>query len=196
MTRTYCEYGDCDLEKLEKEFVELKALWLKLKKNWSKPVDWEDLYRLYPLITVTSALSRQRIDQNQSYNVKIVLPKIGDKTKFDEYFYADEHKFFNGVNTYSSLKNVTSSFLHAKNYVYMDTRKSFEIDTESKIYLFVATDHLCPSCNEANIGDPKKKYGKKSVGYIDCTCGQYIDIDSFVSNIESLIAVKIKNRTK
>lgn len=195
MVRTYCKYGDCDLEKLEKEFFELKELWRVLKNNWSKPDNWEDLYRLYPLITTTSALARQRLsDKAPSYNVEIISPKIGDKKRFDDYFYADANKFFNGKKTCSPLKSCTSSFLHAKNYGYMDTRKSVEVDSEYKIYLFVATDYLCPSCKEANIGNSKQKYGKKHVGYTDCTCGQYIDIDSFITNLELLIRNQIDKR--
>lgn len=192
MPRTHCKYGDCDLEKLEKEFLELKKLWLVLKKNWIKPDDWEDLYRLYPLITTTSALARQRLsDKAPSYNVEIISPKIGDKKRFDDYFYSDADKFFNGKKTCSSLKSVISSFLHAKNYVYMDTRKSVEVDSEYKIYLFVATDYLCLSCNEANIGNPNQRYGKKHVGYTDCICGQYVDLDSFINTVEAFIEAQI-----
>ena len=74
--KTYCKYGDCSLEKSESELYLLEKIWLSLKDNWSSLLDYEDLYRIYPLLDTTAALVRKKIincqKKDKNYKCEII----------------------------------------------------------------------------------------------------------------------------
>lgn len=195
MTRTWCKYGNCSLEKLEVELEKLDELWTKLEKNWNEPEDIEDIYRIYSLLDTTTAIARKILVKNgkkhKEYEVEIVIPKNEKIVDTTAYLYSDEHKFFNGETKKELLANIVSTFLHGSEYVYMDTRK---IKNESlfKIYVFVRTDKLCQSCADANLEKPKKdkpnyRVTTSFIQYDDCTCGQYVEVRSYISSMSKLL---------
>lgn len=197
--RTYCKYGNCSLEKLECELEILNHLWTKLEKNWASPEDIEDVYRIYPLLDTTAALARKMLVKNskksQQYKVEIVVPKNEKNVDTSNYSYSDEHSFFNGEEKKALLANIVSTFLHGSEYVYMDTRK-INNEVGYKIYVFVRTDKLCQSCADANLKKPKKdkpNYRKTTtfIQYDDCTCGQFIEVRSYISSISKLLDEEI-----
>lgn len=202
LTRTWCKYGDCSLEKLEIELNGLDDLWVGLENNWSNPKDLEDIYRIYPLLDTVSALSRKRLivngTKNSNYKVNVVIPTNNKKVKTANYLFSDEHKFFNGQYKQKLLADVVSTFLHASEYVYMDTRKKIG-GSNFKIYVFVRTDKLCPSCANANlekININKLNYRTTAsfIQYEDCICGQYVELRSFINAIKCLLNDTIDNR--
>ena len=148
--RTWCKYGDCILEKLENEFIELKRIWTELEENWSDPIDYEDLYRVYPLLDTTAALTRKRLsyvkERWSKYKIEIIKPatleEIASMEQIDtsEYFYSDEDDFYYGKREIKQLGLVVSTFLHADRYTYKDTRKDFEGKLDFNIYLKISTD--------------------------------------------------------
>lgn len=82
--RTYCKYGNCSLEKLEIELKKLNNLWSNLENYWAKPKDIEDVYRIYPLLDTTAALSRKMLvkrngKKDNKYRVKVVKPTNNKK---------------------------------------------------------------------------------------------------------------------
>jgi len=194
MTRTWCKYGNCSLEKLEVELTKLDELWTKLEKSWSKPEDIEDVYRIYPLLDTTAAIARKMLVKNnkkdEDYKVEIVIPKNKKTVDTSEYLYPDEHKFFNGEAKTELLATIVSTFLHGSEYVYMDTRKTNN-GSNFKIYVFVRTDKLCQSCANANLKKPredKPNYRDTTsfIQYDDCTCGQYVEVRSYISSMLKL----------
>lgn len=200
MTRTWCKYGNCSLEKLEVELKKLDDLWTKLEKNWASPEDIEDVYRIYPLLDTTAALARKMLIKNskkdQQYKVEIVVPKNEKTVDTSNYLYSDEHSFFNVEEKQELLANIVSTFLHGSEYVYMDTRK-INNQSDFKIYVFVRTDKLCQSCAEVNLKKPRKdrpNYRETTafIQYDDCTCGQYIEVRSYITSISKLLDEKIK----
>ncbi|MDP2691920.1 MAG: hypothetical protein Q8O95_05995 [bacterium] len=204
MTRTWCKYGNCSLEKLEVELKELDELWAKLEKNWSNPEDIEDVYRIYPLLDTTSAIARKMLvknsKKNPQYKVSVVIPKNEKTLDTSSYLHADEHAFFNGEEKEELLANIVSTFLHGSEYVYMDTRR-INNDSDFKIYVFVRTDMLCQSCADANLKKPKigKMNYRKTTAFIqydDCTCGKYVEVRSYISSISKLLDEKIKTIEK
>jgi len=195
MTRTWCKYGNCSLEKLEVELEKIDELWTKLEKNWNKPEDVEDVYRIYPLLDTTAAIARKILIKNgkkhKEYKVEIVIPKNKKIVDTTAYLYSGEHKFFNGDTKKELLANIASTFLHGSEYVYMDTRK---INNKSnfKIYVFVRTDKLCQSCANTNLKKTKKdkpnyRVTTSFIQYDDCICGQYIEVRSYISSISKLL---------
>lgn len=195
MARTWCKYGNCSLEKIEVELKKLDELWTKLEKNWSNPEDIEDVYRIYPLLDTTAALARKMLiknsKENPQYKVEIVVPKNEGNIDTSNYLYPDEHSFFNGEEKKELLANIVSIFLHGAEYVYMDTRKIND-GSNFKIYVFVRTDKLCQSCADANLKKPrndKPNYRKTTsfIQYDDCTCGQYIEVRSYISSMSKLL---------
>lgn len=202
MTRTWCKYGNCSLEKLEVELSKLDELWTKLEKSWSKPEDIEDVYRIYPLLDTTAAIARKMLVKNnkkdEDYKVNIVIPKNEKTVDTAEYLFPDEYKFFNGEAKTELLANIVSTLLHGSEYAYMDTRKN-NIGNNFKIYVFVRTDKLCQSCAEANLENPninKNNYRKtiEFVEYGDCVCGQYINVRSYIDAISELVRDKISKQ--
>jgi len=188
---------DYELEKLTQEYESLKSLYNKLVKEWGHPSDFEDLYKVYPLLTVTGALARKYLqwDKKLSYLVDVIKPKLGDMDT-SEFLYYDEKTFFNGEKTQVPLSSVTSMFLHQYEYGYMDDRKlSGKMTPKVSIYLFITTDILCESCALANNG--KYKAGKNNfrkttsfIGYSDCTCGYYVNFKSYLQALEQMIKEK------
>lgn len=170
--RTSCRYGDCDLEKLEDEFKILNKIWSGLEDNWSEPEDIEDVYRIYPLLDTTATLARKRLNHHGAnrakYKVEIVVPSAEQNIDTSEYFYPDQHDFFNGEKKECLLADVVSTFLHASEYVYMDTRKDFHDNTDLKIYVFIGTDRR----------------------------NQYINVRSYIDAISELIKDEIEARQR
>jgi hypothetical protein len=198
--RTWCKYGNCSLEKLESELIVLNEIWTSLENNWAHPKDIEDVYRIYPLLDTTAAIARKMVtsfgSKSKKYKVEVVVPTNDKKVNAESYLYSDEHKFFNGKAKEVSLGNVTSTFLHGSEYVYMDTRKYISDSNDFKIYVFVKTDILCQSCAEANLKNPKlgkNNYRKTTeyVGYDDCICGEYINVRSYINSMLELVTDKI-----
>lgn len=142
--RTYCKYGDCDLEKLEFELKTLNKIWSELEKNWAVPNDYEDVYRIYPLLDTTAALARKRLIDNGlknfKYKVKTVIPSNKRNIDTSKYFFSGEHDFFNGTEKECLLADIVSTCLHGSHYVYMDTRKEFHDKDDFEIYVFIETD--------------------------------------------------------
>jgi hypothetical protein len=195
MTRTWCKYGNCSLEKLEVELEKLNELWTKLEKNWNEPEDIEDVYRIYPLLDTTAALARKMLiknsKKNPQYKVEIVVPKNEGNVDTSNYLYPNAHKFFNGETKKELLANIVSTFLHGSEYVYMDTRK-IKDEGLFKIYVFVRTDKLCQSCTDANLKKPKKdkpnyRVTTSFIQYVDCICGQYVEVRSYISSMSKLL---------
>lgn len=185
-----------ETEKLKSEYTELIALWKKIKDNWEKKsLDSEDLYRIYPFLTTTAAISRKYIHWNKDLNFEISIVEPSLKTGVDTsiYLYYDETKFFNGYKKTLPLYDVTSSLLHQIEFSYMDNRKiDGKMTTDTEIYLFARSDKLCESCALTNNGEYRGngKDFKKTVMHIeysDCLCGYYMNIDSYLNNIEKLI---------
>lgn len=201
--RTWCKYGDCSLENLEIEVTKLDKLWSKLEKNWSRPEDVEDVYRVYPLLDTTAALARKKLvvygDKKKSYTVEVIIPTNEKTIDTSKYIYNDEHKFFNGNPKEELLANIVSTFLHGSEYVYMDTRKRSDQKDGYKIYVFVKTDKLCTSCAEGNLDNPKEKINYRKtlsfVTYDDCVCGQYIEVRSYIDAIKQLVHQEISSRS-
>ena len=178
----------------------LDELWTKLEKTWSNPEDIEDVYRIYPLLDTVSAISRKMLINNgvkdKKYKVDIVIPTNRKNIDTTKYLYCDEHKFFNGNNKKESLANIVSTFLHASEYVYIDTRKNTE-DKDIKIYVFIKTDKLCRSCADANLDEPKSdkpnyRITTSFTRYSDCTCGRYVEVRSLIDSLNQLLADKAK----
>lgn len=201
MTRTWCKYGSCSLEKLEVELKNLDELWTRLEKNWIKPEDIEDVYRIYPLLDTTAAIARKILVKNgkkhKKYEVEIVTPKNEKVVDTTAYLYPDEHKFFNGETKKELLANIVSTFLHGSEYVYMDTRK-VKNESPFKIYVFIRTDKLCQSCADANLEKPKKdkpnyRVTTSFIQYDDCICGQYVEVRSYISSMSKLLKDRIQN---
>jgi hypothetical protein len=200
--RTWCKYGNCSLEKLELELEILNKIWTNLEKNWAKPADIEDVYRIYPLLDTTAALARKMLTstngkKNKKYQVEIIEPTNLRAVDTDQYLFPAEHQFYNGIKKKSLLADVVSTFLHGSEYVYMDTRKKTN-DKKFEIYIYLRTDKLCPSCAESNLKNPKKNginYRKTTAftRYDDCTCGQYIDVRSYINSVFELIKYQINN---
>lgn len=186
---------DYEMEKLKEEYRNLKALWDKLTTEWEKPSDFEDLYRVYPLLTATAAIVRKYIYWNQGLNfsVRVIIPSLENTKNASEYLYYDEKAFFNGEEKNISLSEVASLFLHQREFCYMDDRKSDGKMTNAvKIYLYTRTDRLCKSCSLANNGEYRgngKDYRKTKsfVSYSDCECGYYIRINSYLSSVDKVI---------
>ena len=199
--RTWCKYGNCSLEKLEFELRILNKIWTNLEKNWEQPKDMEDVYRIYPLLDTTAALTRKMVTacngkKDEKYKVEVIEPSNKKNVDTANYLYPDEHKFFNGNKKEHLLADIVSTFLHGSDYVYMDTRKKLDDNSDFNIYIYVKTDILCQSCAEVNLENPKKntKNFRKSIGlirYDDCTCGQYINVRSYINSILELINDKI-----
>lgn len=183
------------MEKLKQEYKALEVLWDKLTEEWEQPSDYEDLYRIYPLLTTTGAIVRKYISwhKNLNLNVSIVKPSLDTSVDTSEYLYYDEKTFFNGEKKNESLWQVASTFLHQTEYVYMDDRKSDGKVTDStNIYLYVKSDRICKSCALANNGELRKNgndYQKKGsfISYSDCLCGYYINMKSYMRAIKDLI---------
>lgn len=203
--RTWCKYGDCSLENLEIEITKLDQLWSKLEKDWNRPEDIEDVYRIYPLLDTTATLARKKLviysNKNKNYTVEVVVPTNKKTIDTSKYIYSDEHKFFNGNSKKELLANVVSTFLHGSEYVYMDTRMRSDQKDGYKIYVFVKTDKLCASCAEANLDNPKKdkiNYRKtlSFVTFSDCVCGEYIEIRSYIDAIKQLAQSKIDDHAQ
>lgn len=195
-TRTWCKYENCSLEKLECELEKLNELWTNLEGSWENPDDIEDVYRIYPLLDTTAAIARKMITspdgkKDSGYKVDVVLPGNNKSVDTSAYRYSGEHKFFNGKNREELLGNIVSTFLHASEYKYMDTRKIND-SNNLKIYVFVRTDKLCQSCAKANLENPKKNkinYKKhiSHVRYSDCTCGYYVSVRSYIDSLLMLL---------
>ena len=189
---------DYGIEKLNKEYNELRLLWNKLKAEWEKPSDWEDLYRVYPLLTTTAAIARKYIHWDKSLNneVKVIKPSLETNIDTSDYLNSDEKSFFNGVKENKKFTEVAGLFLHQIEYNYMDDRKSDgKITNNTTIYIYVRSDILCKSCALVNNGEYKegKKNYKKTTAFVkypDCTCGIYVNIDSYLDSIEQLINKK------
>lgn len=187
-----------ELEKLNKEHKELKLLWDKLKSEWVKPSDFEDLYRVYPLLTTTAAIARKFIywDKSLDFPVKVVEPSSLDEVDTSEYYYNNEKSFFNGIEKTVSLSSVAGLILHQKEYGYMDNRKDLgEMSEDVIIYIHIKSDLLCKSCSLANNGkyeENGKNYRKTTsfITYSDCTCGFYVDIDTYLNAIDKIISTK------
>lgn len=202
--RTWCKYNDCELEKFESELSELTVLWDRLVSNWRKPEDAEDLYRVYPLLKTTSALVRCRVQRFKSkskeYNVKVVIPGYDDAIVVDDmYRYSDETRFFCGVHKEMTLADVTSKFLHVSEFCYMDDSK-IDSDDPFEIYLYVCTDEFCASCADANLIKTKTdgpNYRKKArmVRYTDCTCGYYVNVNSYISSLKKVLVYFAKQQS-
>ena len=199
--RTWCKYGNCSLEKLEFELEILHKMWTTLEENWEQPEDVEDLYRIYPLLDTTAAITRKMVvsaggEKNKKYKVEVIKPTNRRTVDTTGYWYSDEHKFFNGEKSEDLLANVVSNFLHGSEYAYMDTRKTVGSNSDFKIYVFIKTDIFCPSCAAANLENPKKdknNFRKTTslIRYDDCTCGQYINVRSYINSIWELVKDKI-----
>ncbi len=170
--KTYCKYGDCDLEKLESELIILDQIWSELEENWAVPNDYEDVYRIYPLLDTTAALSRKRLNHfgadRKKYQVMIVKPSTRLKVDTSKYFYSNEPTFFNGKRETCLLADVVSTILHGSNYVYMDTRKIFNDKEDFEIYVYIETDKRA----------------------------QYIDVRSYIDAISKLVTDEIKAKPK
>lgn len=203
--RTYCKYGDCHLEKMEYELRILNQIWSELEENWASPNDYEDLYRIYPLLDTVAVLARKRLNHfdanRQKYKVEIIEPSDTKEVNTSKYLYSDEHSFFNGRKKECLLANITSTFVHGSEYKYMDTRKETHDKGNYEIYVFIATDILCGSCADANLDKPKPdkpNYKKKGsfVRYTDCTCGKYINVRSYIDAISELVEDEIRTRQR
>ena len=170
--RTWCKYGDCDLEKLESELETLNNIWADLEENWAAPIDHEDVYRIYPLLDTTAALARKRLTnrgtKNTKYKVKIVVPTDKREVDTSGYLFSDEHDFFNGIKKECLLADVVSTCLHGSEYVYMDTRKEFHDKDGFDIYVFIETDRRA----------------------------EYIDVRSYIDAMQELVANEIQKRAK
>ncbi len=170
--RTWCKYGDCDLEKLESELEILNKIWTDLESNWADPIDHEDVYRIYPLLDTTAALTRKRLNHfdanRKKYEVEIIKPSNERVVDTSEYLYSDEHDFFNGKKRKYLLASVVSTCLHGSDYVYMDTRKKDDSKSEYEIYVFIETDQR----------------------------SEYINVRSYINAISELVADEIKARAK
>ncbi|MBI5421779.1 hypothetical protein HZA44_01445 [Candidatus Peregrinibacteria bacterium] len=170
--RTWCKYGDCELEKLESEFEILNKIWSGLEEKWAEPDDIEDVYRIYPLLDTTAALARKWLIKNgiknPKYKVEIVVPSAKREVDTSDYLFPDEHDFFNGDKEERPLADIVSTCLHGSSYVYMDTRKNFHDRDGFEIYVFIETDKRA----------------------------QYINIRSYINAISGLISDEIKERKK
>lgn len=183
------------MEKLERECESLKILWGKLETEWERPSDNEDCYRIYPLLTTTAAIARKYIhwDKNLDFEVDVVVPSVNTGVDTSVYYYSDEKSFFNGEPQKKLLSNVSSSFLHQKEYVYMDNRKSDgKMSKDVNIYLYVKTDLLCKRCSIINNGEYKENKAnyRKTTCFItpcDCTCGYYIKVRSYIDAVQKVI---------
>lgn len=200
--RTWCKYGDCSLEKLEIELEKLDELWSKLEKTWNNPEDIEDVYRVYPLLDITAALARKKLIiygvKNEKYKVRVIMPTNMKAVDTTNYLYDHNHKFFNGDSKKELLADVVSTFLHASEYVYMDTRKQVDQRNNFNIYVFIKTDCICESCAEKNMENYKKdkiNYRKtlQFIVYDDCICGKYVEVRSYINAIKYLLSDKIRN---
>lgn len=198
-SRTSCKYWDCHLEKLEIEINSLDNLWIKLERNRNIPEDYEDLYRVYPLLDTTAALVRKMLighwSKNKKYTVKTIKPSNLHVVDTLQYLYSDNKKFFNGRKETYLLANIVSAILHTASYEYMDNRKKIE-DTIFSIYLYLQTDEICDSCAKINLDNPKIpwKNFRKSVWFMrseDCTCGRYLEIRSYIDSVLKLIKHRI-----
>ncbi len=186
---------DYEIEKLSKEYESLNSLWNKLRSEWVKPSDFEDLYRVYPLLTTAAAIARKYIfwDKDLDFLVKVVEPSSERTVKTSAYFYYDEKSFFNGTKKDKPLSVIAGLFLHQREYGYMDDRKSdVGMSNDVGIYIFAKSDLLCKSCSLANNGEYKEngknyKTTTSFIGYSDCACGYYVDIDSYLKAIKKII---------
>ena len=186
---------DYEIEKLKIEYESLRILWNKLKFEWVHLSDSEDLYRVYPLLTTTSAIARKYIywDKDMDLKVKIIKPSFTTDTNTSEYLYFDEKSFLNGEKEELSLSTIAGLFLHQNKYAYVDDRKKDgKMGETITIYIHVKTDILCKSCAIANNGkyeERRRNFNKSQsyVSYPDCTCGYYINIDSYLEGIKNII---------
>ncbi len=183
-----------DLEKLKEEINKLETIFLKLESEWENISDYEDLYKLYPFLTTTAALSRKFIDWGIKNipNLEIIEQALDNKVDTSIYLYSDAKKFFNGKKRVISLKEVCDYFLHQSEYHYIDDRKvDGFMKSNNYIYLGLKTDKLCKSCSIANNGffkEDKPNYKKTNsfVVYSDCICTKYINIRSYINSLKSL----------
>ncbi len=190
---------DYEIEKLKDELASLGFLWNKLKSEWEKPSDFEDIYRVYPFLTTTAAIARKYIhwNKNLDFSVRVIEPSFETDIDTSEYFYYDEKSFFNGINKDTPISRIAGLFLHQREYGYMDDRKSDgKMTGDVTIYVYAKSDVLCKSCSLVNNGEYKdngNNYRKTTsfVGYSDCTCGLYINIDSYIETVNK-IATKNK----
>jgi hypothetical protein len=186
---------DYELEKLKQEYTAFTVLWNKVKSEWIQPSDWEDLYRVYPYLTTTAAIARKYSvwDKDLDFAVKVIEPIAVGEVDTSIFFYCDEKSFFNGRAIDLPLSKVASVFLHQSEFCYMDNRKSDGVmSSQVSIYIYARSDILCKSCSLANSGEYKEngqnlKQRTASVSYPDCTCGYYIDIDSYLVSINKII---------
>jgi hypothetical protein len=187
--RTYCKYGDCSLEKLESELYLLEKIWLSLKDNWSSLLDYEDLYRIYPLLDTTAALARKKVIncQKKDKNYKCEIRRPSSKKEIEKSNYKLE-KFLNSTKEEILLADIVSVFLHSSDYEYIDNGRE-KLKDNYEIHLHVKTDKLCENCIKENKNVIRKIYKKEGcfTTYIDCTCGIYVDIGSYIKSMKELL---------
>jgi hypothetical protein len=191
---------DYGMEKLKEEFNQLNTIWKRLYEHWEKPLDFEDLYRIYPYFSTVSALIRQ-YSQWSSTNenmkkVKAIKPSDEEIVNTSKYCNYDEHTFFNGKEIFLPMDKVASLFLHRHQCSYMDDRLiDGKMKSDTNIFLYISTDDQCRSCVEGNGGKYKEnrmnlRKTSSYVGYSDCTCGYYIHIQSYIDSIDNFIRQK------
>ena len=191
---------DYEMEKLNTEYTTLRALWNKLQSEWERLSDHEGLYKVYPLLTTTAAIARKYIFWNKDldFSVKIIEPSSSMTVDTSKYFYYDEKSFFNGTKKDRPLSIIAGLFLHQNEYVYVDDReKDGKMSEKVTIFIYAKSDVLCKSCAQANNGEYKEnernyRTTKSFITYSDCTCGLYIDIESYVGAIKKIIDKKKK----
>lgn len=180
--------------KLKKELLELDTLWTKLEKEWEHPMDWEDLYKMYPLFITTATIARFYSRNKKGYNISTIKWSLKDNTDTSNYYYSDEKRFFNGQKELKPLCEIAGLFLHQTECVYIDTRKSdWRMTKNTQIYLYIKTDIICESCALANNGSFNNKWKnyRKTIGFVtydDCLCGLYIEVRDYIDTISRLIS--------
>jgi len=167
----------------------LEKIWLSLKDNWSSLLDYEDLYRIYPLLDTTAALVRKKIIncQKKDKNYKCEIRKPSSEKEIEKTNYKLE-KFLNSTKEEILLADIVSVFLHSSDYEYIDNGRE-KLKDNYEIHLYVKTDKLCESCINENKNAGKNGYRRKGcfITYIDCTCGIYVDIGSYIKSIKEFL---------
>ena len=181
---------DYEIEKLHNEYMEMLSLWKKLKMTWNNDLSTEDLYRLYPFLTTTSALARKYTQWNNKndFLVNIIRPSFSRDVDVSQYFYSGEIAFLKGFEETRPLSFVAGIFLHQEQYGYMDNRLADgKISKGTRIFVYAKTDRVCDNCKPVNENPRRSR-----VSFSDCTCGYYIDIDSYLIAIKRIIDTERK----
>lgn len=137
---------DHHYNKLESELFELSSHYESLCESWSKPSDYEDLFRMrIPLLIVATLL--RVIGKHKNSNIEI-LKDIKNHQNPRELMYSFSEvssliypdDFRNKVKAQLSLEEVCNYLIHEKGSVYLDNRNELDQKEGFQIYYSVYTD--------------------------------------------------------